>query len=342
MQFSARQICEVINGKLEGNPDATVSKLSKIEESDNASLTFISNPKYEVFADSVTAAALIVNETLPVNSKNVQAVIRVADPYTSLSKLLALYSQNGQSKTGVAEWSRVGAGTTIGENVSIADFAFVGSNVKIGNNVKIYPHVFVGDNCEIGDDTILYSGVKIYHHCVVGKRAIIHSGAVIGADGFGFAPQADGSYQKIHHVGNVIIGNDVEIGANTCIDRATLGSTLLKDGVKLDNLIQIAHNVEVGENTVMAAFAGVSGSTKIGKNNMIGGQAGITGHLVIADGTKIQAQAAVIKNIEEPNKGFSGTPAIDVREHYRQLAALKQLPDLIKKVAQLEKLLNEK
>ncbi|MBX2903652.1 MAG: UDP-3-O-(3-hydroxymyristoyl)glucosamine N-acyltransferase [Chitinophagales bacterium] len=340
MQFTARQICEVINGKLEGNPDALVSKLSKIEESDTASLTFISNPKYEVYAENVTAAALIVNENLVVKSKNVAAIIRVADPYLGLSTLLSLYSQSAQGKNGVAEWSRVGEGTTVGEGASIAEFAFVGNHVKIGKNVKIYPHVFIGDYCEIGDNAVLYSGAKVYHHCVVGERTIIHSGAVVGADGFGFAPQPDGTYQKIHHVGNVIVGSDVEIGANTCIDRATLGSTFIKDGVKLDNLIQIAHNVEVGENTVMAALVGVSGSTKIGKNNMVGGQAGITGHLVIADGTKIQAQAAVIKNVEEPNKGLSGTPAMDAREHYRQLAALKQLPELIKKVAQLEKKLN--
>lgn len=340
MQFTARQISELINGKIEGNSDAVVSKLSKIEESDSTSLTFISNPKYETYATSVTAAVLIVDEHLQVASPNVQAVIRVPDPYSSLSKLLAMYNQVSGEKKGVAEWSRIGQQVELGENISIADFAYIGNHVKIGNNVKVYPHVFIGDNCEIGDDTILYSGVKIYHDCKVGKRSIIHSGVVIGADGFGFAPQPDGSYQKIHHVGQVLIGNDVEIGANTCIDRATLGATRVKDGVKLDNLIQIAHNVEVGENTVMAAFAGVSGSTKIGKNNMIGGQAGITGHLVIADGTKIQAQAAVIRNVEEPNKGFSGAPAIDAREHYRQLAAIKQLPDLIRKVAQLEKKLN--
>jgi UDP-3-O-[3-hydroxymyristoyl] glucosamine N-acyltransferase len=343
MKFTARQICDVVQGKLEGDPSALISKFSKIEESDENSLTFISNPKYEVFADHVVAAALLVNESLAVKSKSVKAVIRVADPYISLSKLLSLYSQNGQNSTGIAEWSRIGKGTTIGENVSIADFAYIGNYVKIGNRVKIYPHVFVGDYCEIGDDSILFSGAKIYHHCIVGERTIIHSGAVVGADGFGFAPLENGTYEKIHHVGNVVIGNDVEIGANTCIDRATLGSTVIKNGVKLDNLIQIAHNVEVGENTVMAAYVGVSGSTKIGKNCMIGGQAGITGHLSIADGTKIQAQAAVIKNIETPNKGFSGTPAVEVREHYRQLAALKQLPDLIKKVTMLEKqLLNKK
>ena len=340
MQFTARQICEVINGKLEGNPEAIVSKLSKIEESDNSSLTFISNPKYEPYAENVTAAVLIVNESLAVASKQVQAVIRVGDPYSCLSKLLSIYSQNGQGKHEVAEWYHVGKDTVLGNNVSIADFVYVGKNAKIGNNVTLYPHVYVGDDCEIGDDTILYSGVKVYPKCVIGKRTIIHSGAVIGSDGFGFAPQADGTFQKIQHVGNVVVGNDVEIGANTCVDKATLGSTHIKDGVKLDNLIQIAHNVEVGENTVMAALAGVSGSTKIGKNNMVGGQAGITGHLVIADGTKIQAQAAVIKNIDTPNKGFSGTPAVDAREHYRQLAALKQLPDLIKKIAQLEKKIN--
>jgi UDP-3-O-[3-hydroxymyristoyl] glucosamine N-acyltransferase len=341
MQYTAQQICDAINGKLEGNPDAVVTKLAKIEEADGASLTFISNPKYEVFADTVTAGALIVNEKLAVSSTKVKAIIRVADPYSSLSKLLAIYSKNGKNNTGVAEWSRIGEGSKYGEGVSIADFAYIGSNVTIGNNVKIYPHVFIGDNCVIEDDTILYAGVKVYNDCKIGKRCILQAGAIIGSDGFGFAPQPDGTFQKIHHVGNVTLGNDVEVGANTCIDKATLGSTVIKDGVKLDNLIQIAHNVEVGENTVMAAMTGISGSTKIGKNNMIGGQVGITGHLVIADGTKIQAQAAVIKNIDTPNKGLSGTPAIDAREHYRQLAALKQLPELLKKVAQLEKKLNE-
>ncbi|MCS6818359.1 MAG: UDP-3-O-(3-hydroxymyristoyl)glucosamine N-acyltransferase [Chitinophagales bacterium] len=337
MIFTAKEICELIQGQLEGNPEAVASKFSKIEESDAESLSFIGHPKYEFYAENATAAVLIVNESLAVTSPNVQAVIRVADPYLSLSKLLSLYSQNGQIREGIESMAHTGKNIKIGEHVWIADFAYIGDNVEIGNNVKIYPHVFIGDNCRIGDYTIIYPNVAIYRNCILGNRVIVHSGAVIGADGFGFIPLPDGTYQKIHHVGNVIIGNDVEIGANTCIDRATMGATVVEDGVKLDNLIQIAHNVTLGKNTAIAALAGISGSAKLGKNCMVGGQAGVTGHIVIADGTKIQAQSAVIKNIETPDKAVSGTPAIDIREHYRQIAALKQLPELIKKIAEIEK-----
>jgi UDP-3-O-[3-hydroxymyristoyl] glucosamine N-acyltransferase len=342
MQYTAREISTVLNGTIEGNENAIVTKLSKIEEADKESLVFISNSKYECFANSVTAGALLINKTLQVSNPNIGAVIRVDDPYSSLGMLLAIVNNNEEQKSGLETQTFIGKGTTYGDSFYLGAFSYLGDNVRIGNNVKIYPNCFIGDNVTIGDNSTLYAGVKIYRDCVLGNDVIIQAGAVIGADGFGFAPQKDGTYQKIQHIGNVCIGNNVEIGANTCIDRAVMGSTHIKNGVKLDNLIHIAHNVEIGENTVIAAQVGVSGSTKLGKQVMIGGQAGIIGHITIADGVKINAQSGVSKAITKQAKSLTGSPAVDFMEHYRNLAQTKKIPDLLARIEQLEKKLNEK
>ena len=344
MEIKAKELAVLLGAVLEGNPDAKVSKLAKIEEADTDSFCFLANPKYYHYAHTAHVGILLCDENLDYNRDNIQAALRVPEPYTAFQKLMELYAamNNNNSSAGIDANTHIGKGSTYGSNLYLGAFAYVGANVKLGNNVKIYPNAYVGDNATIGDNTIIYANVSIYHDCKVGSDCIIHSGAVIGADGFGFAPQADGTYKKIPQTGNVVIGNHVEIGANTCIDRAVIGSTQIKDGVKLDNLIQVAHNVEIGENSVSAAQAGISGSTRFGKNVMIGGQAGITGHLNIADGTKIQAQSAVIRDVTEPNKGISGAPAIDAREHYRLLASIKALPQLIQRVKELEKKLENK
>lgn len=344
MEIKAKELAVLLNAKLEGNPEAKVNKLAKIEEADADSFCFLANPKYYHYAHTAHVGILLCDETLDYNRNNIAAALRVPEPYAAFQKLMELYAamNNSNSSAGVDAQTHIGKGSTYGSNFYLGAFAYVGTNVKIGNNVRIYPNAYIGDNAVIGDNTTIYANVSVYYDCKIGSDCIIHSGAVIGADGFGFAPQADGTYKKIPQTGNVVIGNHVEIGANTCIDRAVIGSTQIKDGVKLDNLIQVAHNVEIGENTVAAAQAGISGSTRFGKNVMIGGQAGITGHLTIADGTKIQAQAAVIRDVVEPNKGISGAPAIDAREHYRILASMKILPQLIQRVKDLEKKLENK
>jgi UDP-3-O-[3-hydroxymyristoyl] glucosamine N-acyltransferase len=344
MKKSAKELAVLLNAKIEGNPDTIVSRLSKIEEADKDSFCFLANPKYYGYAQTATVGILLCDEKLTYNSNNISAVLRVSEPYIAFQKLMDLYAtMNGaQKSSGIDEYTKIGKNSKYGENFYLGAFSYLGDNVSIGKNVKIYPNCYLGDNVAVGDDTIIYASVSIYNECKIGAQCIIHSGAVIGSDGFGFAPQPDGTYKKIPQTGNVVIGNQVEIGANTTIDRAVMGSTYIRDGVKLDNLIQIAHNVELGENTAIAAQAGISGSTKTGKNVMIGGQAGLTGHLNIADGVKIQAQAAVIRDVKEPGKGISGAPAIDAREHYRILASMMKLPELLKRVDELEKKLKDK
>ncbi len=344
MEISAKELAVILNARLEGNPDTRVKKLAKIEEADKDSFCFLANPKYFHYAHTAQVGILLCDEKLEYNSANISAALRVADPYAAFQKLMELYAAiiNTEKAAGIDAQSKMCKGTTHGQNFYLGAFSYVGENVRIGNNVRIYPNCFIGDNAEIGDNTVINAGVSVYHNCKIGADCIIHSGAVIGADGFGFAPQPDGTYKKIPQTGNVVIGDNVEIGANTCIDRAVIGSTVIGNGVKLDNLIQVAHNVEIGDNTVIAALAGISGSSKLGKNMMVGGQAGITGHLTLAEGVKVQAKAAVISDITEKGKGVSGVPAIDAREHYRILAAMKQLPDLLKKVKELEKQLTHK
>jgi len=341
MQFSASQIALLINGKIEGDANASINSFGKIEEAKPGQLAFLANPKYEDHLYSTQASVIIVNESLQLKQAITATLIRVPDAYTAFATLLSKYQEMvTQQMNGIQQPSYIAKTASCGENVFIGAFAYLSENVTIGNNTKIFPGVFMGDNVKIGNGTIIHPGVKIYKDCVIGDHVTIHAGAVIGSDGFGFAPQADGSFKKVPQIGNVVIENDVEIGANTTIDRATIGSTMIKAGAKLDNLIQIAHNVEVGNSTVIAAQAGVSGSTKIGNAAMIGGQAGIVGHLQIGDGAKINAQSGVTKSIEA-GKAVTGSPAHDYTAALRSQAMSRHLPELEKRIKELEALVKE-
>jgi len=339
MQFSAAQIAMMINGTVEGNPEAAVGSFGKIEEAQAGQLAFLANPKYEEYLYTTGASIIIVADTQELKQPITATLIKVADAYTAFATLLDKYQQiKRQQLQGIQQPSYVSASAKIGDNVFIGAFVYVGDNAVIANGAKIYPHSFIGDNVQVGENSTLHAGVKIYHECIIGNNVTIHAGTVIGSDGFGFAPQADGSLKKVPQIGNVVIEDGVEIGANTTIDRGTIGSTLIKSGVKLDNLLQIAHNVEVGNNSVIAAQAGISGSTKIGNNVMIGGQVGIVGHIKIADGSKINAQSGVSKSIKIPNSAVTGSPAFDYTAALRSQVAARSLPELEKRVMELEKL----
>jgi UDP-3-O-[3-hydroxymyristoyl] glucosamine N-acyltransferase len=342
MQFTAAQIAMMINGKVEGNADVAVASFGKIEEAQKGQLSFLANPKYEEFLYSTEASIIIINETQELKQNIDATLIKVPDAYSAFATLLDKYQQiQRQQLNGIQQPAYVAATAKIGENVFIGAFAYIGENVIVGNGAKIFPNTYLGDNAVVGENSILHPGVKIYHDCLIGKNVTIHAGTVIGSDGFGFAPQADGTLKKVPQIGNVIIEDGVEIGANATIDRATIGSTLIKSGAKLDNLLQIAHNVEVGNNSVIAAQSGISGSTKIGNNVMIGGQVGIVGHIKIADGTKINAQSGVSKSIKTPNSAVTGSPAFDYTAALRSQAASRNLPELEKRVIELEKKLKE-
>lgn len=342
MKFTAKQISEIINGKIEGDPDVSVSSFGKLEEATEGQLAFLANPKYEEFLYTTKASIIIINSTLEVEKKLSATLIRVPDAYSSFAVILTAYSQMAKDTlTGIQAPSFIAPSAKLGENIFVGAFTYIGNNVIIGNNVKLYPQVYLGDNVIVGDDSVLYPGVKIHHDCVIGESVSIHAGCVIGGDGFGFAPQDDGSFKKVPQIGNVVVENNVEIGANTTIDRATIGSTIIKCGAKLDNLIQIAHNVEIGMNTVIAAQSGVSGSTKIGKNVMIGGQAGIVGHLQIADGSKINAQSGVGKSIKIPNTAVTGSPAYDYGHALRSQILSRNLPEMEKRIKQLEQMIEQ-
>ncbi len=337
MEFSISQVASIIGGEVDGDGAEMVSKLSKIEEAEKGSISFLANMKYESFIYSTNASAVIVSKEFEPKSEISSALIKVEDPYTSFSALLEEYYRiQSFSKKGIEEPSYVGDNTTTGSDIYRGAFSYIGHNVRLGNNVKIYPQAYIGDNVSIGDNTIIYSGVKIYANCQVGSHCVIHSGAVVGSDGFGFAPQPDGTYKTIPQVGNVIIEDFVDIGANTVIDCATMDSTIIKKGVKLDNLIQVAHNVEIGSNTVIAAQSGVSGSSKIGSNCMIAGQVGIAGHLKIASNTKIGAQSGISGTIKEDGKTVMGSPAFDLKKFYRSYAHFRRLPQVMEKMAELE------
>jgi len=341
MQFSAIQIALMIGGKVEGNGDAAVASFGKIEEAKAGQLAFLANPKYEEYLYSTQASVIIINESQELKQPVSAALIRVPDAYSAFATLLDKYQQiQRQQLSGIQQPAYISASAKTGNNVFIGAFAYLGDNVVVADGAKIYPHVFLGNNVTVGEGTIIHPGVKIYHDCVIGKNVVIHAGTVIGSDGFGFAPQADGTFKKVPQIGNVVIEDGVEIGANATIDRATIGSTLIKSGAKLDNLLQIAHNVEVGNNTVIAAQSGVSGSTKIGNNVMIGGQAGIVGHISIGDGAKINAQSGVSKSLE-PGKAVTGSPAHDYTAALRSQAASRKLPELEKRVKELEKIIAE-
>ena len=339
MQFSAAQIALIISGKVEGNADTAVSSFGKIEEAQVNQLAFLANPKYEDFLYSTKASIVIVNDSLELKQPITTTLIRVPDAYSAFAILLDKYQQiKTQQLTGIQQPVYMHPTAKTGDDVFIGAFAYLGENCVIGNGVKIFPHVYLGNNVIVGDNTIIHPGVKIYHECVVGKNVVIHAGTVVGSDGFGYAPQKDGSLKKVPQIGNVVIEDFVEIGANTTIDRATIGSTLIRAGAKLDNLLQIAHNVEIGNNSVIAAQSGVSGSTKIGKNVLIGGQAGIVGHIHIADGSKINAQSGVSKSIKSPNSAVTGSPAYDYTAALRSQAITRNLPHLEKRIQELEKL----
>lgn len=341
MQFTAQQIGALLKGTIEGDADATVDKLSKIEEAQAGSLSFLANPKYEQYLYTTGASIVIVNNDQQLTAPVKATLIRVENAYTSMSVLLDLYNQMMLNKSGIEQPSFIHPSATLGENVYVGAFAYIGPNVKIGNNSKVYPNSWIADNVNIGDNVTLFSSVKVYFDCQIGNNVIIHSGAVIGSDGFGFAPADDGSYKKISQIGNVVIEDNVEIGSNTTIDRATMGSTVIRKGAKLDNLIQIAHNVEIGEDTVIAAQAGISGSTKVGKRAAIGGQAGISGHLSIANGTQLSAKTGVNSSIKKENEVWGDTPYMPYKDYLRAHAVLKRLPELDKKIAQLEKIIEE-
>ncbi|HPH85095.1 MAG TPA: UDP-3-O-(3-hydroxymyristoyl)glucosamine N-acyltransferase [Ferruginibacter sp.] len=342
MQFSASQIADIINGTVDGNAETTVHSFGKIEEAKSGQLAFLANPKYEDFLYSTKASAIIVNQGLQLKQPISATLIRVPDAYSAFAVLLDRYQQiKTQQLTGIQQPIYMDPTAKVGDQVFIGAFAYLGEQVTVGNGTKIFPNVYLGNNVTVGNNSMIHPGVKIYHDCVIGSNVVIHAGTIIGSDGFGYAPQPDGSLKKVPQIGNVVIEDGVEIGANTTIDRATIGSTLIKSGAKLDNLLQIAHNVEVGNNSVIAAQSGVSGSTKIGKNVMIGGQAGIVGHIQIADGSKINAQSGVSKSIKVPHSAVTGSPAYDYTAALRSQAITRNLPQLEKRIKELEELVQQ-
>ncbi len=343
MEFSAQQIAQLLNGRVEGDENITVNNLSKIEEGKPNTLSFLSNPIYNPYIYTTDASIVIVNNSLVLDKpvKSTCTLIRVENAYESFAKLLALYSQMKGNKVGIEQPSFISPNAKLGSDCYVGAFAYIGQNVKIGNSVKIYPNVYIGDNSEIGDNTSLFAGVKIYHECKIGANCTVHSNTVIGSDGFGFAPNTQGeTFTKVPQIGNVVIEDHVEIGSNSSIDRATMGSTILRKGVKLDNLVQIAHNVEVGENTVIAGLSGVAGSTKVGKNCMIAAQVGIVGHIKIADGVKIAGQSGVGGSIEKEGEIVQGSPSFSIGDYKRSYVLFRSLPKLNDKINELTKKLN--
>jgi UDP-3-O-[3-hydroxymyristoyl] glucosamine N-acyltransferase len=331
MQAKVADIALLLNGTVEGDAERVINSVCRIEEGSPNALSFLANPKYIPYIFDTEAGAVLVNNDLQLDRPVKTTLIRVADAYAAFSKVLEA-AQQLIHKKGIEQPSFIDPSATIGKDVYIGAFAYIGANARIGDNAKIYPQSYIGDNVAIDNDTIIYSGVKVYYGCSIGKRCIIHASTVIGADGFGHAPQADGSYKKVPQTGDVIIEDDVEIGSNCSIDRATLGHTYIRKGVKLDNLIQVAHNVEIGENTAIAAQAGISGSTRLGKQCRIGGQVGFIGHIVIADGTQVGAQSGVHRDLTVPNKEWFGSPVMDKREAFRISKLIERLPELFKKV----------
>lgn len=339
MKFTAEQIAGILEGTVVGDSNAEVSKLAKIEEGTNGSLTFLANPKYKPYIYTTKASITIVNSDFEPEEELSTTLIKVDDAYGAFTKLLEYYNQIKLNKSGVEQPSFVSESATIGENIYIGAFTYIGDNVTIGKNVKIFPSSYIGDNVTIGDNTIVFSGGKIYSDCTVGNNCVINSGAIIGADGFGFAPNEKGEYSKVPQIGNVILEDNVDIGAGTTIDRATLGSTVIRKGVKLDNQIQIAHNVEIGKNTVIAAQTGIAGSTKIGENCQIGGQVGIVGHISIGNNVKIQAQSGIGRNVKD-NEVLQGSPALTYGDYNKSYVYFKNLPKIVKNINEIEKKVN--
>lgn len=336
MEYSAREIAALLGGSIEGDPDVKVNNLSKIEEGLPHTLSFMGNLKYEEYIYSTKASVVIVNRNFEPSQSVPATLIRVDDAYQAFAKLLEAYNSKSNGQKGIEQPSFIAANATLGHDVFVGAFSYIGQGVKLGDRCKIHPGVYIGNNVELGDDCILHPGVKIYQNCKLGNRVIIHANAVVGADGFGYTRNEDKSYTKVSQIGNVIIEDDVEIGANTTIDSATLGSTIIRKGVKLDNLIQVAHNVEIGEHTAIASLVGISGSTQIGKRCVIAGQVGITGHVEIGDDITIGAQAGVTKSFTKPGIMILGAPAYEADESKKIFIATRRLPDLIKKIANLE------
>ncbi len=335
MKFTAQQIAEILEGDIVGNPNAEVSKLSKIEEGSDGALTFLANPKYTSYIYNTKASITIVNKTFVPENNLSTTLIKVEDAYRAFSKILEYYNMVKLNKTGIEQPCFISETAGYGKDVYIGAFSYIGNNVKIGDNVKIFPNAYIGDNTIIGNNTIVFSGAKLYSDTVIGHNCVINSGAIIGADGFGYAPNSDGSYDKVPQTGNVIIEDYVDVGAATTIDRATLGSTIIRKGVKLDNQIQIAHNVEIGVNTVIAAQTGVAGSTKIGENCQIGGQVGIAGHLTIGNNVRIQAQSGIGRNVKD-NEVLQGSPALAYADYNKSYVHFKNLPKIVKNINDLQ------
>jgi UDP-3-O-[3-hydroxymyristoyl] glucosamine N-acyltransferase len=336
MEFTVQQIADLLQGQVQGDGQATVNRLAKIEEGTPGALSFLSNPKYEHFLYTTGASAVIVAKTLELKQTVATNLILVDDPYSAFSTLLEVYQQALASmREGVEEPCFIGEKSTIGPNHYRGAFSYIGKNCRVGKNVHIYPNAYIGDNVTIGDNTVIYAGAKIYPDTVIGNSCTIHAGAVVGSDGFGFAPQKDGSYKTIPQIGNVVLEDHVSIGANATIDCATMGSTIIRLGSKIDNLVQIAHNVEIGQHTVVAAQTGISGSTKIGNHCTIAGQVGIVGHISIADKTIVGAQSGVSKNIKESGTFIQGSPAFDYKQNLRAMSVFRKLPELQKQVDEL-------
>ncbi len=336
MKFTAEQIAGILDGEVVGNPNAEVYKLAKIEEGSLGSLTFLSNPKYQNYIYSTQATITIVNKSFEPEQPISTTLIKVEDAYQSFSKLLEYYNQVKLMKSGIEQPSVLSENVTYGDDLYLGSFCYVGKNVKIGNNVKIYPNTFIGDNVIIGDNCLFFAGVRIYSETEIGNNCVIHSGVIVGSDGFGFAPLEDGTYSKIPQIGNVILEDDVEIGSCTTIDRATMGSTIIRKGVKLDNQIQIAHNVEIGENTVIAAQTGIAGSSKIGKNCMIGGQVGVAGHITIGDNVRIQAQSGIGKSLKD-GEIVQGSPAFNYGDFSKSFVHFRNFPKIVNDLDALKK-----
>ncbi|NLE36074.1 MAG: UDP-3-O-(3-hydroxymyristoyl)glucosamine N-acyltransferase [Bacteroidales bacterium] len=337
MEFTAAMIAGILNGTVEGNPETKLNTVARIEEGHTGALTFLSNPRYEPFVYTTGASAVLVNKDFKPSREVAATLIRVDDPYQALASLLAWYEQARPAKKGIHPSAVIDETATIGDDLFVGAHAVISEHAVIGDGCSVHPQVFIGENVTIGKNCTLHPGVKIYRDCVIGNDCIMHAGAVIGADGFGFAPVTDANYMKIPQIGNVIIEDNVEIGSNTCIDRATMGSTIIRKGVKLDNLIQVGHNVEIGENTVIAAQSGLAGSTKVGRNCMFGGQVGLAGHLSIADGCKIGAQSGVMSTISEENTTLLGYPATDSKQFLKSVVYIRKLPELSSRVDALTK-----
>jgi UDP-3-O-[3-hydroxymyristoyl] glucosamine N-acyltransferase len=337
MEFTAAMIAAMLDGTVEGDPETKLHTIAKIEEGHEGALSFLSNPRYEAFIYTTGSSAVLVSKDFrPVKKVNT-TLIRVEDPYVAIARLLAIYEKSKPAKKGIHPTAVIEESAIVGKDVYIGAYVVISDNAVIGDGCRIYPHVFVGEGARVGNNSTLYAGVKVYTECVIGNECIIHGGVVIGADGFGFAPASDNNYLKIPQIGNVILEDNVEVGANSCIDRATMGSTIIHKGVKIDNLVQVAHNVVIGENTVIAAQTGIAGSSKVGRNCMFGGQSGMVGHITIADGVKIGAQTGIIGSVKEENSVIMGTPSLDYRKFMKSYVYFGRLQEMNSKIEELSK-----